>query len=107
MQQERYRHLAPMYYRGARAVFLCFSIDDKQSLISLINKFVPDLCKAFKAKGPEDQPVMYLLGLKSDLEHNRQVSAKEARVSVMTRVTSAQRLNFLTGTGTSAKDEVL
>eukprot|EP00029_Vermamoeba_vermiformis_P009632 TRINITY_DN4873_c0_g1_i1.p1 TRINITY_DN4873_c0_g1~~TRINITY_DN4873_c0_g1_i1.p1 ORF type:complete len:129 (-),score=20.32 TRINITY_DN4873_c0_g1_i1:21-407(-) len=68
-----------MYYRGARAVLLCFSIDNRSSVVDLLNQFLPDIHKAYKSLRPEAQPVMYLLGLKSDLEDKRQVSVIEAK----------------------------
>jgi small GTP-binding protein len=82
--QERYRALAPMYYRGARAVLLCFSIDSRESVLSLINNFLPEVVKAYganpKASKSAERPVMYLLGLKSDREIARQVSTNEAKI---------------------------
>eukprot|EP00029_Vermamoeba_vermiformis_P009633 TRINITY_DN4873_c0_g1_i2.p1 TRINITY_DN4873_c0_g1~~TRINITY_DN4873_c0_g1_i2.p1 ORF type:complete len:129 (-),score=25.49 TRINITY_DN4873_c0_g1_i2:21-407(-) len=68
-----------MYYRGARAVLLCFSIDNRSSVVSLLNQFLLDIHKAYKSLRPEAQPVMYLLGLKSDLDNKRQVSVNEAK----------------------------
>lgn len=79
-----------MYYRGARAVLLCFSIDSRESVISLINDFLPEVVKAYganpKANKSAERPVIYLLGLKSDRENARQVSTNEAKVSVIKSV---------------------
>ena len=81
VQHERYGPMAPMYYRAASAVLLCFSIDDRNSFISLINRFVPELYDVMHKLAI--QPVMYILGLRSDLESTRQVSTIEAKVSII------------------------
>ncbi len=90
-QQERFASLSPIYYRHARAVLLCFSIDDRKSLVSLLTRFLPEVCNSFKSNSPEDQPVMYLLGLKSDLEGKREVSTTEAKVRPSVNLTRVNR----------------
>jgi GTPase SAR1 family protein len=79
-----------MYYRGVQAVLLCFSIDSRESLVSLFNNFLPGIVKVYganpKASKSAERPVMYLVGLKSDRENARQVSTNEAKVSVIKSV---------------------
>jgi small GTP-binding protein len=76
--EERYRqNLAPVYVKNARAILCCFSIDERDSFVALINKFIPDLLNCVNYL--PDHPVIYLLGLKSDLEGARQVSIYEAK----------------------------
>ncbi len=68
-------------YKAARAVLLCFSVDDRKSLQTLFDYFVPEMCRAYQCLAPDDpQPVLYLIGLKSDLQDQRQVSTDEAKV---------------------------
>jgi len=66
--QEKYRGLAPMYYRGASAAVLVYDITSKLSFLSL---------KSWKSEldvnGPE-KLVITVVGNKCDLEEKRAVS---------------------------------
>lgn len=72
--QEKYRALAPMYYRGAAAAIIVFDIS-RFSSFQLLKEWVEEL----KEKGPPDI-VIVICGNKLDLEASgdRQVSKQDA-----------------------------
>jgi len=69
--QEKYRSLAPMYYRGAAAAILVYDMTDSASF-ELMKKWVNEL----EMNGPPDI-VMVVVGNKADLPESRQVAAEE------------------------------
>ena len=70
--QEKYRSLAPMYYRGAGAALLVFDITNASSF-KVLQSWVNEL----RANGPPDI-IMVLCGNKCDLDEKRQVNKDEA-----------------------------
>jgi small GTP-binding protein len=70
--QERYKSITNAYYKGAKGALLVFDLTRKSSFDS-IDKWVTDL----KANGDEKISII-LIGNKSDLEENRQVTQEEA-----------------------------
>lgn len=70
--QEKYRALAPMYYRSANVAVLCFDITKQESFKSL-ELWVEELVE----KGPSNL-ITVLVGTKSDLADSREVSQEEA-----------------------------
>jgi small GTP-binding protein len=70
--QERYRGMTPMYFRGADAALLVYSVDDPQSF-EAIDFWV----KSLKEHG-EPNVSLFLVGNKCDLEDERAVVAEEA-----------------------------
>lgn len=70
----------PSQYRAARALLLCFSISDRKSLITLFDYYAQEMSTALQYLSSSEPPVIYLVGLKSDLEDQRQVSTDEAKV---------------------------
>eukprot|EP00048_Salpingoeca_helianthica_P009075 m.130152 g.130152 ORF g.130152 m.130152 type:complete len:226 (-) comp14768_c0_seq2:31-708(-) len=71
--QEKYRGLAPMYYRGAAAAVLVYDITRADSLNTL-KVWVREL----QQMGPQDI-VMAIVGNKLDLKKDRQVETATAR----------------------------
>ncbi|THH33597.1 hypothetical protein EUX98_g573 [Antrodiella citrinella] len=76
--QERFRSMAPMYYRGANAALLLYDItnaatfDDVRGWLEELKKNCsPDL-------------IIYIVGSKADLQHHRQVTSDLARLSLHT-----------------------
>ncbi|KAL9181463.1 hypothetical protein ACHAXT_010268 [Thalassiosira profunda] len=66
--QEKYRSLAPMYYRGASAAILVYDITKPDSFAAL-----QDWASELTSNGPEGL-VVAVCGNKSDLEEDRLVS---------------------------------
>ncbi|RDD46927.1 Ras-related protein Rab-22A [Trichoplax sp. H2] len=71
--QEKYRGLAPMYYRGAAAAIVVFDITREESFHTL-----KDWVKELQQLGPPNL-VMAIAGNKSDLDEMREVSSHDAR----------------------------
>jgi small GTP-binding protein len=71
--QEKYRSLAPMYYRGAAAAILVYDVTSMQSF-----RKVKNWCKELQSYGPEDI-VLVLAGNKVDLADQREVDAATAK----------------------------
>jgi len=69
--QEKYRSLAPMYYRGAAAAILVYDMTDSASF-ELMKKWVNEL----EMNGQPDI-VTVVVGNKADLPESRQVAAEE------------------------------
>ncbi len=90
--QERFRSIAPMYYRGSSAILLVYDITSRHSFDNIV-KYWADLIEK------ENCFKIYLIGNKTDLEENRQVSLQEG-------LTFAQQHNFVFHE-ISAKDDDL
>eukprot|EP01137_Pigoraptor_chileana_P035353 Opistho-2@29226 len=71
--QEKYRGLAPMYYRGAAAAIVVYDITREASFRAL-----KDWVKELKQLGPPNI-VFAIAGNKSDLEAQRQVQTETAQ----------------------------
>ena len=71
--QERYRAITSSYYKGAKGAILVYDITRK-STFENIDKWIPDL-----KKNGDDDIIMILVGNKSDLEDQRQVSEEEGK----------------------------
>lgn len=65
--QERYRSLAPMYYRGAHVAILVYDVTRRESFAEL-ESWLGEL----REKGPSDV-VIHVVGAKADLEDQREV----------------------------------
>ena len=70
--QEKYRSLGPIYYRDARAGIAVFDVTSQDSLPSL-ERWIADF-----RKHTED-PVLFIVGNKCDLEEQRIVTESDAR----------------------------
>lgn len=70
--QEKFRSLAPMYYRSADIAILCFDCTKKATLEAL-----DDWCRELIEKGPQNL-IKVLVANKCDLEDQREVSKSEA-----------------------------
>jgi small GTP-binding protein len=70
--QEKYRSLAPMYYRNAAAAIVVYDITQAQSFVTLKN-----WVKELQTLGPE-KVVIAICGNKLDQEDRREVSRDEA-----------------------------
>ncbi|KAL3859847.1 hypothetical protein ACJMK2_010037 [Sinanodonta woodiana] len=71
--QEKYRALAPMYYRGAEAAIVVYDVTREPSFDS-----VKDWVKELKRNGVSDM-VIAIAGNKCDLEDLREVNTKDAQ----------------------------
>jgi small GTP-binding protein len=71
--QERFRSLQAQYYRGSDAVLLTYDVTDAASLVAL-NGWAEDVRVACKV-----DPVICVVGNKSDLASARKVTLEEAR----------------------------
>jgi small GTP-binding protein len=70
--QEKFRTLAPMYYRGSIVALLVFSLVDEPSLGDVRNW-------ASEMRGTvEEMPVLFVVGNKCDLTDERRVEARVA-----------------------------
>ena len=70
--QEKFKAMSKIYYRGAHAAVLCYSIDDRESFESL-----PDWIETVRDQCYEDV-LIFLVGNKKDLESERKVSVEDA-----------------------------
>lgn len=70
--QEKYRSLAPMYYRGAAAAIVVYDIT-RANTFEKVKHWIKELHQL----GPRDA-VIAIAGNKSDLEDSRQVMGKQA-----------------------------
>ena len=71
--QERYRTITETYYKGASAIILAYSMDDRQSFDSL-NKWITQIAE----KAPPGVPKI-ILANKKDLDQDRVVTTEEGR----------------------------
>ena len=71
--QERFQTITSSYYRGADGIFLVFDISNRSSFTH-----IPHWIKDIKRQNTNRQTNFFLLGNKSDLNLERQVSSKEA-----------------------------
>jgi len=71
--QEKYRSLAPMYYRNAQAAILVFDLTSAQSYDAL-EQWATEL----REKASDDMK-LFVVGNKCDLETDRKVTAVDAR----------------------------
>ncbi|CAL1582637.1 unnamed protein product [Knipowitschia caucasica] len=72
--QEKYHSVTPLYYRGAHAALVVYDVSNKESfrraqfwLKELEKQYIPD------------STVVWLVGNKADLTHDRQVSSQEGQ----------------------------
>ncbi len=69
--QERFRSITNAYYKGAKGALLVYDVTRRETFDN-INKWVPEL----KQSGDKDVTII-LVGNKTDLETDRQVSTEE------------------------------
>lgn len=72
--QEKYRAITSVYYRGAVGAIVVYDITDKQSFDDL-----HIWMKELKQFAVTEKIVIHMIGNKSDLTHERQVSFQEAK----------------------------
>lgn len=70
--QERFRSLAPMYFHGAQAVIVVFSLNAKETFEDAAT-WVDELKEHY-----EEIPLLYLVGNKADLTDERCISIEQA-----------------------------
>ncbi|KAI0260530.1 P-loop containing nucleoside triphosphate hydrolase protein [Gloeopeniophorella convolvens] len=73
---ERFRRMAPMYYRGANAALLLYDITNQASFEG-VRGWLEELRKNCAA-----ELIIYIVGAKADLAPRRQVSPDRARTSL-------------------------
>lgn len=74
--QERYASLAPLYYRGAAAAAVVYSVTDRESFARAAY-WAGELARAAAGDRAASPPVTVLVGNKADLEGDRVVTAEE------------------------------
>jgi Ras-related protein Rab-11A len=72
--QERYKCITPLYYRNATSVFLVYDITDRTTF-NAVQDYIKEIRK-YNCRNP----VIVLVGNKSDLEHRRKISKNEGQV---------------------------
>jgi small GTP-binding protein len=75
--QEKWRAIAPMYYRGSHAALLVYDITSRRSFDDL--KYWIDELK----KNMGDDLIIHVVGAKSDLADSRQIEPHQAREQVL------------------------
>jgi small GTP-binding protein len=76
---EKYKQITTSYYRGAQAALICFDLTNRTSFINLekwVNEYTNHSNLIFKK-------VIYIIGMKCDLESERTVSQEEIDQFVM------------------------
>ncbi|VDP02704.1 unnamed protein product, partial [Soboliphyme baturini] len=71
--QERFRAITPLYYRNARVAFVVYDVTDDRSFVDA-KSWVEEL-----RTSTYDALLIYLIGNKVDLSHQRKISAEVAR----------------------------
>ncbi|CEG62778.1 Putative Rab family, other [Rhizopus microsporus] len=71
--QERYRSITKRYYRGAVGALLVYDITKRESFMS-----IPRWLNEIKSNEAHSESILMLVGNKSDLEKDRQVTVEEA-----------------------------
>jgi small GTP-binding protein len=74
---ERFRVLSPSYLRGSKAILFMFALDDRQSLVDLVNVWFKEVVGHYIQ---ESNVVLYLVGLKVDKVKERAVTRLEAEI---------------------------
>jgi len=74
---EKYKNMVKIYLRGGRIVFLCYDISSMDSF-EYAKTWLAELKLEFERSG--SQPVIFLLGLKSDLDVQREVTPSNAEI---------------------------
>jgi Ras-related protein Rab-5C len=69
--QEKFRSMAPMYYRGAHAALIVYSIVDESSFTA-VDSWVTSL----RDNNPDADMALFLVANKIDLDENRSTSAE-------------------------------
>ena len=81
--QEKYRSIAPIYYKSSKCVILCFDITDPRSFNSIKNYWMTIFTKNnnnqyFIKKYYTDDPIyLVLVGTKKDMAENRKVQLED------------------------------
>ena len=70
---EKYKSITKSYYRGSNGIILVYSITDKKSFDDITN-WIEQIREEIK-----DDIIIFLVGNKSDLNHNRVVSFEEGK----------------------------
>jgi len=70
---EKFRSITTGYYRGADAAFVVFDLTEKESFIS-VNEWIENY---YKYTNPDSEKNIVLIGNKSDLVRQRQVTEEE------------------------------
>ncbi len=70
--QERFKSMIPLYYKGAKAIIICFDITNKDSYLGAQNWFNEIIDSVKKV-------VFVLCGTKKDLENNREIPFSVAK----------------------------
>ena len=91
--QERFRVLAPMYYQGANAAILCYSIID-ESTFTEIDYWSGNL----KDNAGQDVE-LFLVGNKCDLENDRIISEEQGNAKASSIGAQFFETSALTGSG--------
>lgn len=91
--QERFRSMAPMYYRNANAAILVFDLTQYNTFAAM-KRWVTEL-----RRNVEEALVLVVIGNKSDLVENRQVSAEEGRLYATKIGASYHETSVLQGEG--------
>ena len=72
--QERYKSITNAYYKGSKGAFIIYDITKRESFEN-VEKWLSEL-----KKGSEDNITVILIGNKSDLNEERQVSIDEGKI---------------------------
>ena len=87
--QERFRSITNAYYKGAKGALLVYDVTRRETFEN-INKWVPEL----KQTGDKDVTII-LVGNKTDLENERQVSTEEGnKKAELYRIILYYRIRF-------------
>jgi Ras-related protein Rab-5C len=91
--QERYRGITHMYYRNAAAALLVYSINDRDSFNQV------DIWLRSLQDNTPSGVLVFLVGNKSDLDENRQVSIQEGQDKATTIHATFSEVSAKTGLG--------
>lgn len=72
--QEKFRSLAPMYYRDAHGALIFYDITDRMTFYGKIDEWV----NVVKGKAQDDVKIV-IVGNKVDMENEREVTTEEGR----------------------------
>lgn len=78
--QERFGSLLPLYLSGAAIIIIVFDITQAYSFERVQDHWLPFIRKNLRIGEDDQKPMMYLIGNKSDLAHQRRVPHETAKV---------------------------
>lgn len=99
--QEKFQRLVASNYRGAAAFALVYDITDASSFIAIQQRWYPDAWQHYAHE--KEKPIWFLVGTKTDLHEQREVTYEEAQLYATTIDAFLFETNTREGKGARAR----